>query len=469
MNRRHDAPPPTRPSRNPRRHAIEIISLALDGRNFAQDEIEARIRVGGLSEPDGRLMAQIAFGVIRRRLTLDTILSALLTRPPGHLDPAVLQILRAGACQVVFMDRIPPHAAVSESVSLTRATGHAKAAGLVNAVLRRLTRVCHKTDADGFESRRRLPLGAGRWATFDLDVLPAPEERVAYLAALHSFPPDVVARWIERRGEAEAVRLMATANFPAPLSLRPNPLRNTAAELVAVLAEEGVQATVSPSGRTLLLPAHTRVTDLQAFRDGRAQPQDDSAAAVVPLLDPQPGETVLDLCAAPGGKTTQIAERMRDEGTLMAVDVSQQKLARVQENLDRLGLPPAACVKANGADFAEQWQRRFDAVLVDAPCSNSGVLRRRPEARWRLTDQALRELTTIQADLLRAALKTLRAGGRLVYSTCSIESEENGELVRRVLAEAGARLVNEVEILPSEAGDGAYLALIQADNEVASP
>ena len=465
MRRRHEPRPPSRPSCNPRRHAIEVVSLALDGRAFAQDEIDSRIRAGGLSEPDGRLLAQIAFGVIRRRLTLDTILAALIGRPLDRLDPAVLQILRVGAFQIVFLDRVPPHAAVNESVSLARATGHAKAAGLVNAVLRRLTRIGRKTEGACLESPRRLPLDELRGVTFGVDVFPTPDDRSAYLAAIHSFPPDLVLKWTQRLGEPEAVRIMRIANAPAPLSLRPNTAKTTVEELAAELAQHGVHAQASASGRTLRLPVYTRVTDLKAFREGRAQPQDDSAAAVVPFLDPRPGEDVLDLCAAPGGKTTQIAERLNGEGALVAVDVSQDKLARVQENMERLGLPPAACVEADGVKFAEQWRRRFDAVLVDVPCSNSGVLRRRPEARWRLSRKALKELTTAQVALLRAGLQTLREGGRLVYSTCSIEPEENGELVRGVLADSAFRVEGEVEILPSDEADGAYMALIRPGAE----
>ena len=458
---RHETLRRGRPSRDPRRNAVEVISLALDGHAFAQDELDERGRAGGLSDADRRLMAEIAYGVIRRRMTLDSVLAAVSTRPLKDMDPALLQVMRVGACQILFMDRVPDHAAVNESVRLARSTGHARGAGFVNAVLRQLTRVARKTDWPEGPPDHCVPGPRGGWITFTRSVLPPPTDRTAHLAAAYSLPEWVAHRWIARFGEDEAIGLMKLANRPAPASVRPNRLRASAEQLKTRLAEEGVAAAVSPSGRTLRLPAHTNPAQLAAFERGELQPQDDSAAAVAPFLVPRPGERILDLCAAPGGKTTHIAELMNDEGVLIAVDVSRRKLRRLCENVRRLGLAVVECVASDGVRFASDHPGEFDAVLVDAPCSNSGVLRRRVEARWRLNDTSLGELTEIQRRLLQAAAATVRVGGRLVYSTCSLEPEENEDLVRQCLGSAEMALEREQQILPSETADGAYMARLR--------
>ena len=461
MNAKPDPPRRAKPSRNPRRLAVEIISAALSGRAFAQDEIDAALRSGALSEPDQRLLARMTYGVIRRRLTLDTVIAALSSRPLDKMDPAIRHILRLGAYQILFMDRVPPHAAVNESARLARATGHARATGFVNAALRRLLRVARRTDEPEGPVGRRIPAEGGGWIEFSVPALPNPADRPAFLAVAYSFPQWLVERWIGRYGENRCVELMAQANRPAVTFVRPNPTKNTAEELVALLAEEGVEAWPSESGRTLRLAARVNVARLKAFHAGRFQPQDDSSAAAALLLDARPGETVLDLCASPGGKTTQIAEQMNGRGELVAVDVSEEKLRRVRENLRRLGLAGVACVASDGIRFAEQNPERFDAALVDAPCSNSGALGRRPEARWRMDEKALTELARLQAALLRGGIQAVRPGGRLVYSACSIEPEENGEIVRSVFPDTGVLLEKEVEVLPSDQGDGAYAALLR--------
>lgn len=457
-------PPGARPSPNPRRHAIEVVSLALEGKAFAQDEMERRLRTSRISDADRRLLHEIAYGVIRRKASLDCALAAVLTRSLADVQPAVLQILRTAAFQMLFMDRVPPYAAVSEAVELARATGHARAAGFVNAALRKLAREARRSDEPEGPEDRRIPRDEG-WVGFPKAVLPDPSQRAEFLAAAYSYPAWAVRRWLDRYGEETAVRIMRVMNKVAPVSVRPNYSRLGPGELREKLAAEGVDARPSASGRTLVLPHNVHFSALASFAEGDFQPQDDAASLAAPMLAPQPGERVLDLCAAPGGKATHLAELLRGEGRIDAVDVSEEKLNHLRLNLRRLGLKGVECFAANGAAFAKARAGTYDAALVDAPCSNSGVLRRRVEARWRLGEEALKELAAIQHALLAAAAEALKPGGRLLYGTCSLEPEENQETARWGAGTCGLTLEREEQLLPCEQHDGAYFALMRKPPE----
>jgi len=452
-------------SPNPRRHALEVISEALSrtGRGYAQDLLDERLSRAPLGEEDRRLAADLTYGVIRHLATLDAVLAAYSERPLEEMDSGVRQVLRLGAYQLLYLERVPDHAAVNECVRLARATGRKHASGFVNAVLRSLAREVRFVDRpDPALPRHSLELRPGRACVFGRPVLPPPRNQAAYLAAVTSFPEWLVRRWLARYGTSRTRELCAVANEPPPLFVRPNLLRTTPEGLISVLRTEGVEAAPSPTGRTLRLPPHVRVERLRAFREGLFQVQDDNGAAVAPFLEPQPGEQVLDLCAAPGGKTCHLAELMQNRGQIVAVDVSKARLRKVVESALRLDHRIIATVAADGADFAVQHRGAFDRVLLDAPCSNTGVLRRRVEARWRLSDEVLASLARRQRVLLEAALRCARPGGAVVYSTCSLEPEENAQVVQAALSGNRAfRLDREVEFLPSrDGGDGGYMARV---------
>lgn len=459
---------PRRPhiSPNPRQHAVEVISQALSpsGRGFAQELLEERFVRTPLIAADRRLAADLTYGVIRRRATLDAVLSAHSSRPVGELDPCVLQILRVGLYQMLFQERIPAHAAVDEAVRLAHAMGKDHAAGFVNAVLRAIARdLSFRERPDPERPRESFAVGPARACVFCKAVLPPPADHAAYVAALHSLPVWLVRRWLARYGTSRAQELFEIANHRAPLFVRPNRLQVSAENLAASLQAEGLEATRSPSGRTLCLPPGTLVGRLRAFRQGLFQVQDDSSAAVAPFLDPRPGQHVLDLCAAPGGKACHCAELMENRGRIVALDISSKRLRRVMENMQRLNHPLLDTIESDGADFAIQHPKAFDRILLDVPCSNTGVLRRRVEVRWRLGDKPLAMLVSKQRALLRAALRALKPGGALVYSTCSLEPEESERLVASVLrSRPGFALDAEEQILPSrEGGDGVYMARIR--------
>jgi len=455
----HDASP------NPRRQALEVISRALSptGRAFAQELLDERLTRAGLKPEDRRLAAELIYGVIRRLGTLDAALAAYSARPIEELDAVVRQVLRLGLYQMLFLEHIPAHAAVDESVRLARATGKARATGFVNAVLRAVARDLQFLPApDASRPRHSFALTPGRAVLFGKAVLPPPTDAPAWFGAVYSFPKLLVARWLGRYGASRTRELCDLANEPAPIFARPNTLKTTLDGLADALRAEGIESAPSPSGRTLRLASGVQPGRLKAFAQGLFQVQDDSSAAVAEFLGAQPGEMVLDLCAAPGGKTCHIAERMQRQGQIIAVDDSARRLERVAENMKRLDLPIIAIVESEGAAFAHQNRNRFHRVLLDAPCSNTGVLRRRVEARWRFSSAALCELVKQQRALLESALAAVKPGGVLVYSTCSLEPEENGELVRAVLrGRAEFRLDAEEQILPARnGGDGIYMSRI---------
>ena len=454
-------------SSNPRRHALEVVSEALSptGRGFAQELLEERLERAKLKPEDRRLAAELSFGVIRRLRTLDCILAAYAQR--GDLDLSVRQVLRLGLYQLIFMERIPAHAAVDESVRLARVTGKRTATGFVNAILRAAAREALFSEApDAAQPRRSFAISDTRAVTFARDILPDPSDAAVWLAAVHSLPTALARRWLERFGPERARELCAVVNDIPSTFVRPNSTKVTLEQLQARLKEEGVEAAPSPSGRTLRLPPHAQVSRLKSFAEGLFQVQDDSSAAIAEFIGVAPDMQVLDLCAAPGGKTCHMAERMQRRGQIIAVDSSPKRLARVVENMKRLDLPIIATVEADGAKFARLNALKFDRVLLDAPCSNTGVLRRRVEARWRFSAEALTELAGIQRRLLEGALEAVKPGGALVYSTCSLEPEENSLLVASVLAErTGFRLEEERQLFPSrDGGDGLYMArIVRAD------
>jgi len=424
--------------------------------------IDQRLRLLG-NPADRRLLRDIVYGVIRRRGTLDAVIAAYASRPTGEMDGVVLDILRLGVYELLFHQRVPAHAAVNEAVRLARAAGLPSATPFVNAVLRAVSGGLRIADSpDPALPDSSLVLGPGRIAIFDRPILPPAENRVERLAVLHSYPPWLIRRWLDRYGEDRTREMCEICNEPPALFARPNSLRTDVAGLVGKLAEEGIAAEPVPGGRTVRLPLRTKVKALRSFAEGLFQVQDDSAARVAPFLAPRPGERVLDLCAAPGGKCCHAAELMQNRGEIVAVDIEGHRLERVVENALRLGISIIATVEADGVQFAREHRGEFDRVLIDAPCSNTGVLRRRVEARWRLSDAVIERLAAAQRALLEAGLRALKPGGTLVYSTCSLEPEENAEVVNAVLeAVPGFRLDAVEEVLPSrDGGDGLAMARI---------
>jgi 16S rRNA (cytosine967-C5)-methyltransferase len=384
-----------------------------------------------LERRDRALLNELVKGTLRRRGTLDAVLAGYVHAGLDTLPAWIQNTLRLGAYQLLYLDRVPAHAAVSESVSLARKYGHPGTAGLVNSVLRRLAE--QPREAVLAELAGPDPAGAG----------------IAALSALTSHPQWLLERWLASYPREEVLQLTEANNRTARVGLRANRLRLDARELIKRLAAAGVEAAPgrwSPS--SVYIEGEVDLAELPGLASGDCTVQDESETLVGLLLAPRPGERVLDLCAAPGGKTGHLAELMGDRGELVAVDKQPARVRVLREGVERLHL---RCVQVVEGDAeALVWERPFDRVLVDAPCSGLGVLARRADARWRKKPEILATMSLVQSGLLAAGARAVRPGGVLVYSVCTFEPEETADRVRSFLAEhADFRLADARPLLPA--------------------
>jgi 16S rRNA (cytosine967-C5)-methyltransferase len=400
----------------------KAIRPPLDARGFALQrliEIEsggsyANLALKGLDRLPSQergLATELVGGVTRRRGTLDWYLAGLLKGRLGDLTPAIRNVLRLGAYQLLYLSRIPQSAAVDEAVKLAHRHGHAGVAKLVNAVLRNLT-------------RRREALEAG---------LPDPKvDPVGALEVRSSLPRWLAEKWHAEHGEAAAA-LGEWSVRPAPMALRVNTTRTTREAMLRALAAAGIPAepsTVAPEGIRLMEPMDP--VQLPGWEAGWFYVQDEAAMLVAHVVAPEPGECILDLGAAPGGKTTHLAALMGGQGAVWAVDRSAARLKLLEENVARLGLTGIHAHVGDATDLQDLPEA--DRILLDAPCSGLGVLPRKPDLRWRQTPEAIAGLAVLQGQLLDASAARLKPGGRLVYSTCTMSRAENQEVVAAFLA-----------------------------------
>jgi len=380
---------------------------------FADLALDAELSRRRLDPRDRALATELVYGTLRWQRYLDWVLGPHSRRPIETLDPRPRVLLRVTAYQMVFLERVPTFAAVDDAVTLAKA-GRARpgVSAFVNAVLRSFAR-------RGVREREPRP----------------PVDPVDALALRCSFPTWIAARWIERWGEAEAETLMRALNERPPLTLRANTLRTTREALAVRLAEDGVATHPSRHAPEGLVAEHGgRPADWRSFADGAFAVQDEASMLVARLLDPRPGETVADACAAPGTKTTHLGQLMEDAGRILAFDPQPARLALVKEGAARLGVTIVETLDGAAEALAPRFAVACDAVLVDAPCSNLGVLRRNPEVKWRRVSADIATSAARQRAILGAAGTMVRPGGRLVYATCSLEPEENDEVTRDFLA-----------------------------------
>ena len=438
-----------------RRLALHVLLECRKKQAFVQDLLDQSLRETSLSPADRRLATQLIYGVLRRRGTLDALLRPRITRQPRHVEPWIWETLRLGAYQLLLLSQVPPHAALNETVELAASMNMPRAKGFINGVLRSLLPLLtqEETRTSGPDA---LPLGDGVYRKLGQAVLPEPSAfPVEYLAHAFSLPAWLACRWHERFGWEECVRLGFWFAGPVALTLRINTMRSARA---AFLRNVGDSAEAGVHPQAVRWHAHMPLMDIPGFAEGHFVVQDEAAMQVAAALAPEPGWSVLDLCAAPGGKTTHIAELMWNQGQVLACDVDKRKLALLEETCGRLGLTTVK-TKLLDAQCTEAPAGPFDAVLVDVPCSNTGVLGKRPEVRWRLKPNDLSHLVPLQTRLLHQGCDRVRPGGKVVYSTCSIETEENRGVVQAVLAATpGFTLEAEESAVPGRPGDGGYWA-----------
>ena len=374
--------------------------------------LKKRLASAGLDSRDGALATQLCFGVLQNRLLLDFYLSRFSSLPLKRMEGKVVEALRLGAYQMLFLDKIPHSAAVNSSVELTRKhCRNPRAAGMVNGILRSMER--------------------------NLDHLPTiPQtDPAGYLSTLYSHPEWLVREFLTALGSEETARLLAADNAPAPITAFANTTRCTVDKLSAALEGEGVTARPHPwLADCLILSKTGSLERLAAFREGLFYIQDPASRMAVLALDPGPGMKVLDCCAAPGGKSFACAIRMEGGGEVISCDLHPHKKKLIQAGADRLGLRNITPMTADGKVFRPEWENAFDRVLVDAPCSGLGVIRKKPDIRYK-DPEPLKDLPQVQRAILDNAARYVRPGGTLVYSTCTLLRRENEEVALGFLSD----------------------------------
>ena len=364
-----------------------------------------------IRQEDRSFACELVYGIVRRQRTLDALIDLLGKKKAAQQPPDLRIILHLGLYQLRYLDRIPASAAVNTSVELAKKNGLAKLAGVVNGLLRGYIRQGENKDP-----------------------LHLPDNAIARLGIKHSFPDQIVASWLEQLPVEEVDRLLGWFNESPKIDLRVNILKSSVPEVEAAFKAQGISVEPIP-----LLPQGLRlqgaglITELPGYKQGWWVIQDSSAQLVTHLLDPQPGETIIDACAAPGGKTTHIAELMADRGRIIAVDRSAKRLNKVRENAARLKISSIEIQPGDSRDRSE-FTNIADRVLLDAPCSGLGTLHKRPDLRWRQTLKNIKELFKLQQELLEQTATWVKPKGILVYATCTLNFLENEKVIQSFLA-----------------------------------
>ena len=395
---------------NARECALSVLVACRRNGAWTDAALKAQLGKCALSAPDAALCSRIVYGVMQNELLLNWYVSAYCSQKLEKLQPPLADILRIGAYQILFLDKVPDHAAVSESVELCRTNGRSAASGLVNAVLRKIA-----------QNKANLP--------------PLPEERTARLSIAYSHPQWLVKKLISLVGAEEAEAFLRIDNEAAPISVQLNPLKTSEAALTEELRGEGVGVTPHAWVPGCLgLSGTGDLTTLSAFYNGRFTVQDAAARLAVWAAGLQPGMRVLDCCAAPGGKSFALAIDMGDMGDILSCDVHPHKLKLIENGAARLGLRSIRTALADGRERHEAWIGQADLVVADVPCSGLGIIRKKPDIRYK-NPKELAKLPREQRAILENAASYVRPGGTLIYSTCTVLPEENQEVVTWFLKE----------------------------------
>ncbi|MDN3515726.1 MAG: 16S rRNA (cytosine(967)-C(5))-methyltransferase RsmB [Candidatus Brocadia sp.] len=445
-----------------RYEGIRILREVDEKEVFAQELTSERCSHGDLSGRDKKLLTELVNGVIRHRLPLDTLISFFSKIPLTRIEPWVLYALRVGLYQIVYLDRIPISAAVNTSVEMVKKlVRRGDAVRFTNAILRSIERSIQDKSVQGpdvTDLQKALYRKGNTWCTFHHPIFPDPHKHPASsIAILYSHPEWLVKRWISRYGKEKAIEICKTNNLPPRIFLRINHRKISTPEFLVLLDKAGISAHTFD---TAVVVEDIAVPEIPGFAKGLFFVQDISAMKVAQFLKVEKSNAVLDMCAAPGGKTTHIAEFLGEAGRMYAMDISLKRLQSIRENCLRMGIHNVPLVCGDASEDRAPFHSAFDRVLIDAPCSNTGVLSRRVEARWRLKEEDINKLALLQFSMLRTGASLLRSGGCLVYSTCSIEPEENHEVIRKFIGrEPQFYLETEEYYLPvANAGDGGYMA-----------
>lgn len=419
-----------------RQLAFEVLRKVIRDNSYSNLAVSGVLQQNHLSDEERSFFTALVYGTIERKITLDYELSLYLKQPLRKLNPKVYAILLLGSYQILFLDKVPSHAAVNESVKLTKKNGVSYASGLVNAVL-------HKIAANGLR-------------------LPSEQDHLHYLSVKYSCPEPLISLWIDSYGEDAALGILDYSLGAEPVVIRVNTVKTTLEELTLLLEERGISAHPhSLVGDSLVLENAPAIESLDLFQQGYFHVQDASSQLCCEVLAPRPGETVYDVCAAPGGKSFTMAERMNDRGEVYSYDLYDHRTRLIADGAERLGLHIIHAGQGDASVFHKE-RKLADRVLCDVPCSGLGIIGRKPEIRYKAAAE-IDNLPALQYDILCISARYCRPGGRLVYSTCSLNPAENELVVSHFLKEhKGYRLIQSRTLLPgTDHCDGFFISLIE--------
>jgi 16S rRNA (cytosine967-C5)-methyltransferase len=425
---------PRAPARvDARERALKALVAAYDGEYFGRDLLDEWQHAQPLREADAGLALELVMGVARVRIIAEHIAAHFYRGRWAGLRPPIRVILALGVYQLCWLERIPEHAAVDQAVRMAKRHGRGTA-DMVNALLHQVAQyrgpmVEKPSEPD---PRRYLAVEPARGRLFTVNIFPDPTRKpLDYLIAATGHPPWLVERWHRRFKPQRCRQVCEAGQFRPPLVLRPNPLKTTRDALVDRLKSEGHAARIVQDTSAVLVPDAPPAAALAAFQEGLCQPQDSTAQIALTLSPPRPGEFVLDFCAGVGTKSTQAAELMGNDGIVLATDIDAAKLTHMATGAERLGLTIVQTTPLDALDATiSKIGRPPDLILLDTPCTNTGVLARRPEARYRASQKTLTALTKIQSDLMDRAAVLAGPTTRIIYTTCSLEKEENEDQAR---------------------------------------
>ena len=425
--------------------ALKVLYKIDKEQAYSNIELNEQIRQNrkNLDEKDIGLISELVYGVTTWRLTLDEIIKKYSKIKLKKISPWIINILRMGIYQIIFLDKIPKSAAVNESVNLAKRYGHSSSSNFVNAILRKV----EKTDYDDF---------------FEI------EDDIDRISKTTSMPKWIVEELVKENGIKIAEQICKNSNLKPNITIRVNRLKIAKKELIQKLEQKGIECKEPENEEMntqdfLILSKVKNIENLQEFKDGFFTIQDLSAGQAAKILDPRPGEMVLDACSAPGGKTTYLAELMENKGKIKAWDIHEHRTKLVEQNANRLGINIIETQVKDATQYDKNLDEKFDKILLDVPCLGIGVIKRKPDIKWQRKPEDIEEITLIQRKILENCSKYLKKGGTLVYSTCSILKEENEEIVMKFLSENKQFEIdgeNMVNILPNKEKDGFFICKI---------
>jgi 16S rRNA (cytosine967-C5)-methyltransferase len=395
----------------PRELALKILYDINEKGAYSNISLNKHLESMELKSLDKGFITELVYGTLKWRLSIDWVIEQFSSVKIKKISPWILNILRLGVYQLLYTNKIPESAACNESVNLSKKFGHAASSRYVNGVLRGIARKRNEIKYPDEE-----------------------KENIKYLSVKYSHPEWMIKGWVHRFGKEFTKNLLDSNNGIPELTIRVNLLKTSKESLIEELRKENIECESGKySSEALVLKNSSSISRLESFKRGLFQVQDESSMLVARILDPKPEELVMDVCSAPGGKSTHIAELMQNKGTVIARDVHEHKIKIINEAASRLGLNiiKAEIFDATGVD--NEKINKADRVLVDAPCTGLGIIRRKPDIKWARNQADRTEIVKLQKKILDASSKYVKPGGLLVYSTCTIEPEENEEVVKEFL------------------------------------